>query len=123
MDIFGLSLSINSVLIYLVNALIAWVALIAADTVIAHNIEAKKTLVLSLAAFFVVPFFLPLLGLGALGSTIVVSAIVWIGLGELILEADWTTKLKVLLIGFVVYYVVSLFLSDYLFSLISGFLR
>jgi hypothetical protein len=123
MDIFGLSLSINSVLIYLVNALIAWVALIAADTVIAHNIEAKKTLVLSLAAFFVVPFFLPLLGLGALGSTVVVSAIVWIGLGELILEADWTTKLKVLLIGFIVYFVVSMYLGEYIIGFISGFLR
>jgi hypothetical protein len=122
MDIFGLSLSISSVLLYLIDALIAWVALIIADSIIAHNIEAKKTLVLSLASFFVVPLLLPLFGLGALGAIIVVSAIVWIGLGELLLEADTTTKLKVLVIGFVVYYVVSLFLAGYIFSFLSSFL-
>jgi hypothetical protein len=122
MDIFGLSLTVSSVLLYLINALIAWIALIIADSIIAHNVEAKKTLILSLASFFVVPLVLPLLGLGALGATIVVSAVVWIGLGELLLESDKMIKLKVLIIGFVVYYVVSLFLAEYIFSFLSSFL-
>ena len=122
MDIFGLSLSVSSVLLYLINALLAWIALIVSDSIIAHNIEAKKTLILSLAAFFIVPLLLPIVGLGALGATIVVSAVVWIGLGELILEADSTEKLKVLAIGFAVYYVISLFLAGYIFSFLSSFL-
>lgn len=121
LDIFGLSLSIGTVLTYLIDALIAWIAIIIADKIIAHEIEPKKSLVLALASFLVVPFVLPLLGIGSLGSTILVSAIVWIGLGELILEADRMTKLKVLIIAFVVYYIISIFLSEYILSLISVF--
>jgi len=121
MDIFGLSLTIDSALTYLIHALIAWIALIIADRLIAHEIEAKKTLVLALASFFLVPLVLPILGIGALGSVILVSAIVWIGLGELILEADRMTKLKVLIIAFVVYYILSIFLAEYIYSLISAF--
>lgn len=121
MDIFGLSLSVSTILIYLIDALIACIAIIIADTVIAHNIEAKKALILALLSFFVVPMALPMLGIGALGSVIAVSAIVWIGLGELILEADRMTKLKVLIIAFVVYYVISIFLGEYILNIISAF--
>jgi hypothetical protein len=121
LDIFGLSLSISTILIYLIDALIAWIAIIISDKIIAHEIEPKKSLVLALASFLVVPIALPMLGIGALGSVIVVSAIVWIGLGELILEADRMTKLKVLIIAFVVYYIISIFLSEYILSLISVF--
>ena len=121
MDLFGLSFSIGSALTYLIHALIAWIAIIIADSIIAHNIESKKAFVLALAAFFVVPLVLPILGIGAIGSAIVVSAIVWIGLGELILEADWTTKLKVLIVGFVVYYVISVFVGEIILNAVSAF--
>ena len=63
MNIFGLSLSLSTILVYLIHALIAWIALIVADSIIAHNIETKKTLVLSLLSFLVVPLALPVIGL------------------------------------------------------------
>ena len=121
MDIFGLSLSVNTTLTYLIHALIAWIAVILADRIIAHDIEAKKSLVLALAAFFVVPVVLPMLEIGAIVSAIVLSAIVWVGLGELILEAEWSTKLKVLAIAFVVYYIISIFLAEHILGLVSAF--
>ena len=121
MDIFGLSLNLGTALTHLILALIAWIAVILADRIIAHDIEAKKSLLLALAAFFVVPVVLPMLEIGAIVSAIVLSAIVWIGLGELILEAEWSTKLKVLAIAFVVYYAISILLGEYILGLVSAF--
>ena len=122
MDVFGLPLSINSILFYLIDALIAWIAIIISDKVIAHEIEAKRTLVLALAAFFIVPLALQLLEIGALIPAIIVSLIVWIGLGELILEEiSFGTKLKVLIVAFGVYYAISFFFGGPIYSLILGF--
>ena len=121
MDIFGLSLNLNIMITYFINTIIAWIAVIITDNIIAHNVEGKKAFALAFASFFLVPLLLPLLGIGALGSVILVSAIVWIGLGELILEADWTTKLKVLVVAFIVYFAISFFLGEYIYGLTSIF--
>ena len=116
-------LSVGGVIALLLNSVIAFIALVIADKVIAHNVDVKHLFIMSIVALFVTPIIGGLV-LGYLAIPTVVSSyllplVVWIALGEvLIKEADMKTKLKVVIVGFIAYIVLSIFLAPYVFSLI-----
>ena len=126
-DIVGLlPLTLGGVITTLVNALLAFVVLLAADKVVAHNQEPKKTLIVSLVALFITPV------IGAYAASFatlpdfvfsyLLPLFVWIILGELLLEGDYRTKLKVVGIAFIAYIVLSFTVGPILLSTISGLL-
>lgn len=116
-------LSVGGAIALLLNSIIALIALVIADKVIAHNVDVKHLFIMSIVALFLTPI-IGGLALGYIAIPTVVSAyllplVVWIALGEvLIKEADMKTKLKVVVVGFVAYIILSLFLAPYVFSLI-----
>lgn len=104
---------------YMINALLAFVAVVLSDRIIAHEVEAKKALVIAVISLFAAPMFAPYLGIFDRGLAILLSFVVWVVLGEILLRADYGTKFKVLAIAFVVYYALSIFLLE----TIQGYLR
>lgn len=114
-------LTVGGIIATLVNVLIIFVALVIADKVIAHSVDVKRLLVMALIAFFLAPIVgsliasyiaIPYLGL-------ILPLVIWIILGELLIkEADMKTKLKVVVVAFVVYTFLSLYLTPVIISLL-----
>ena len=114
-------LSVGGMIALLVNMLIAFIALVIADKLVAHNVDAKRLLILAFVALFITPIVAALalnsLALPAFVSGYIIPFLVWLALGEvLIKEADMKTKLKVVVVGFVAYIILSIFLAPYIFS-------
>ena len=123
-DILGaIPLSVGGIVALLVNALIVFVALVIADKIIAHSIDAKRLLIMSIISLFLAPIvgillasYVPLPGMV---SAYAVPLLVWIILGELLIkEADFRTKLKVIVVGFLAYILLSIFAAPLIFSLL-----
>ena len=114
-------MTLGGIIATLVNVLIIFLALVIADKVIAHNVNVKRLLIMALIAFFLAPIIgsliagyvaIPYIGL-------ILPLIVWIILGELLIkEADMKTKLKVVVVAFVVYTFLSLCLTPVIISLL-----
>lgn len=116
-------LSVGGVIALLVNTLIAFVALVIADKVIAHNVDAKRLLIVAFVALFITPIVatvaLSSLALPAFVSAYVLPFVVWLAIGEaLIKEADMKTKLKVVVVAFVVWIILSIYLAPYVFQIL-----
>ena len=107
----------------LVNALIAFVAIVLVDRIIAHNFDAKHALIMALVALFLAPvlssYVLAYSGLSIqYFSDYIFPFMLWIILGEILLKADMRTKLKVAAVAFVVYIAASYFLSPMIINMI-----
>ena len=115
-------LSMAGIISTLVSSLVAFVALVIADKFIAHNIDAKRLLMIALVALFVTPvlgsFIFSMVSLPASIGAYALPLIVWIILSEILLSSDLMTKLKVAVVGYVVYLVLSITVAPYLFSII-----
>ncbi len=107
---------------YLVNTLIAFVAVVLSDRIISHEIEIKHAMIISIVALFVAPMLAPYIGVVDRGLAILLSFVVWVILGELMLTSDRGTKFKVLAIAFVTYYLLSVFLTDPINALMRPYL-
>ncbi len=107
---------------YLLNTLLAFAAVVLSDRIIAHEIEAKHALIISIVALFVAPVFAPYIGVVDRGLAIILSFVVWVILGELLLKADTGTKFKVLAIAFATYYILSVFLTEPISALLRPWL-
>lgn len=115
-------ISLGGIIGLLISTLVAFVALVLSDTVIAHGIEAKRLLIMSLVALFIAPIAGSFLsGYIVLSSFVFAYAVplaVWIILGEVLLTADMMTKVKVAAVGFVVYIILSLTVAPYIYSIL-----
>jgi len=116
-------LSVGGVVAVLVNTVIAFVALVIADKLIAHNIDAKRLFIIAFVALFLTPIvgalLLSSLALPAVVSGYLFPFIVWLILGELLIkEADMKTKLKVVVVAFVVWIILSMFLAPVIFQML-----
>lgn len=109
---FGIPLSISGIAGLLISAIITAASIIAADKIIAHNVQTKHAIIMALLAYFVTPLLLTGLALAGinLGATLavyIIPLIVWIALGEILLDADVKTKAIVAIIAFVIYMILS----------------
>ncbi len=114
-------LSIGYVVSLLVSAVVAFIAIVVSDKAIAHNIEAKHSFIMAIVALFVVPiigaFIAPYVPIPYFGAFIL-PLIVWIALGQVLLSAEMKTKAIVTIVAFVVYLILSIFLTP----IIRGFI-
>lgn len=115
-------LPVSLAVAYLLNAILAFAAVVLVDKVISHDIEAKHAFILSLVSFFAVPLLAPFVGAFERNASLVLSFVSWVILGEVILQSDRTTKLKVLVIAFAVYYLLSLFVADSVYAVLKRYL-
>jgi uncharacterized membrane protein len=122
-------LNVGYIVSLLVNAIVAFIAIVLADKLIAHNFDAKHSFIMAIVALFVTPIILgfifgflslPVFIVGGIEiiSGFILPLVVWIALGELLLQADRITKLKVIIIAFVVYLILSIFLTPFLMGLL-----
>lgn len=116
-------LSIGGVIALLLNTVIAFIALVIADKVIAHSIDAKRLFIMAFLALFITPIIFAVLlsglSLPAMVSAYVLPFLVWLALGEvLIKDSDMKTKLKVVVVAFVVWILLSIFVAPYVFQLL-----
>lgn len=130
-DIAGLiPLTLSGIVAAFVNSLLAGIIIIIADKLVAHNTEAKRALMVSGIALFITP----VLGAFAAGYTALpaflsgivfaylLPLIVWIVLGEALLGGDMKAKLKVMIIAFVAYTVLSFTAGPAIVGFVAGFL-
>jgi hypothetical protein len=124
--VFEQFLSIGGIIATLVSAIVAFIAIIIADELIAHNIEIKHSLIMAIVAMFIVPI-ISLFALSYVNldipyiGTFIIPLIIWIILGEILLKADFMAKLKVIVIAFIVFEILEMFLVPYLFALMPTF--
>lgn len=115
-------LSLGGIIATLINALLAFVVIIIVHKAIAHSLNAKHALIMAIIALFLTPvvaaFALEAVALPALVGAYIIPLVVWIILGELLLKEGMMTKLKVTVVSFVVYIILSLFVAPSIFSLL-----
>ncbi len=105
---FGIPLSISGLIGLFINVIITTVAIIIADKIIAHEIEGKHAFIMAFVAYFVTPLLLTGLALvnivlPSVAVLYIIPLVVWIGLGEILLKADFKAKLIVAVLAFVIY--------------------
>ncbi len=106
MEFLGVPSSIADVVWLVVQSLIILVVIVVSDHIIAHGVGIKHALIMSFGAYFLVPlilfgmmfsgFVLPYVGF-------IIPLIVWIILGEVLLEGDMKDKAIVGVIAYVAY--------------------
>lgn len=121
-DLLGIiPLTVGGIVADIVSMLIIFAALVIADKIIAHSVDAKRLLIMSVIAFFVAPIVGSLIA-GYIAIPFIgyiLPLIVWIILGELLIkEADMKTKLKVIIVAFIVYILLSMFVAPYIFTML-----
>ena len=116
------AVSLSLAVTYFLNAVLAFAVVMLVDKIISHEIEAKHAFILAMVAFVVVPLVAPFVGAFERNGLLILSFVSWVILGEVVLRADWQTKLKVLVIAFVVYYILSLFAADTLNTVLRRYL-
>jgi len=104
------ALSLSLVIDILIRTLVAFIALVIVDAILTKELSAKRTFAMAFLALFIVPIAASFIALpsilgSGLVSLIILPLIVWIILGEVMLKAEWKTKLKVAVIAFIVYLV------------------
>ncbi len=107
----GVPLTPAGVVALLVQASVVSLTILLADYLVAHNMEIKHAVMMSVAAYFVTPLAaagiaIAGLELPSLVAVYIVPLVVWVALGEVLLQGgDLMTKLKVAGVAFVVYLV------------------
>lgn len=121
---FGIDLTIAGIVVLLAKAFLAFVLIVLSDFVIAHQFEWKHTLIMALLALFATPIVTTLM-YQSLNITIpffdlLVSLAIWVVAGEILLpEGDWQTKLKVALLAFVGFTLISTFGDAYITDFVT----
>ena len=111
----ALPLTTSGIVATFIDAIIAFIVIVAVNKFIGHNFEPKRTFVMAIVALFLAPIIsVALIGSTALPgfvSVYVVPLVLWIVLGELLLQGEgMKTKLEVTIIAFVVYSVLRIVL-------------
>jgi hypothetical protein len=100
-------LSVGGVVGFLIDALLIFIVLLIADMIISHGIEPKRSLIMSLVAYFITPivsyFIATAVSLPLEIMLYLIPLVVWIALAEVLLEHDTMEKLKIAVLAFVVY--------------------
>lgn len=109
LDLLGLS-SVGGIVWLVVQALIIFAVIIVSGRIIAHHVGIKHALIMSFAAFFLVPLII--IGLSFGGYVLpqmqyLIPLVVWIILGEILLEGDLKNKAIVGAIAYVAYLALS----------------
>ena len=104
--------TINGVLILIVEMIVIFTAIILSDKFIGHSFEPKNVLIMSILAYFLTPITQSFLSsfVSIRFGLQLFPLVVWLILGEIFLkkDADMKTKLKVALLAFVIYEILSL---------------
>jgi len=117
-------LTISGVISLLIQVFIGFVVIIFVDKLIAHEIEAKHAIIMSVGAYFIAPIFLSILSIVGIVipfGFVIIPLIVWIILGEILLEADFKSKFIVTVIAFSIYFVLIHLIG--LPGIVSGFIK
>jgi hypothetical protein len=120
-------INLGSILATFVSALVAFIAILISDKIMAHEIEIKQCFIIAVTALFIGPLIGAFIAgiiavpdvLAGVFAAYLVPLLIWIILGELLLKIDKMAKLKVMVVAFVVYIVLNMVLSPVIFSLIS----
>ncbi len=105
--------SVGGVIGLLIDALLTFAIIVLIDKIIAHEMELKHALIMALVAYFITPimmFALVAVIPGTMSFVIlgfIVPLLIWVLLGELLLHGDFGTKLKVAVVAFVVYFILT----------------
>lgn len=108
-DVAGLlpfSLSIGGIVGLLVNVIIIFIVIVIADKVIAHEIEPKKSFIMALIAYLVVPLIFGVVistGISIPYLIYILPLIAWIILSEVMLKSEMKKKLIVAIVAFIIY--------------------
>ena len=109
---FGLDLTILGIVTLLLEAVIAFLVITLADKIIGHEFHPGHTAIMALLALVASPIVTTLM-LQSLSIPIpyfdlIVSLLVWVVAGEILLgEGNWEAKLKVALIAYIAFTLVS----------------
>ncbi|MBI2578706.1 MAG: hypothetical protein HYW26_03275 [Candidatus Aenigmarchaeota archaeon] len=112
MAFFGIELTVAGIVTLLLKAIIAFLVITLADKIIGHEFNPGHTAIIALLALFATPIVtslfeqyysvsIPFLGLA-------VSLVVWVISGEILLgEGNWEEKLKVIVVAYVAFTLIS----------------
>lgn len=106
-------LTMTGVVSLLIESLIIFIAIILSDEFIEHELEAGHALMMSLIVYFIVPmltsFISNFLSVSFMYLNYILPLVVWIILAEVFLYGDRMDKLKVAVLAFVIYTVLTIF--------------
>ena len=118
-QVFAALPSVGGVISLVINVVVTALAIMIADKVITHEVEAKHSLIMAFVAYFLLPLGLSyLIAFVPAVSAIafILPLIVWIALGELLLKADRKQKAIVAVIA----YAVNLLLLGYVTGFVAS---
>ncbi len=95
----------------LVQTIVIFAVIVISDHIIAHGVGVKHALIMSFVAYFLAPLILVGASLGGFSLPFIqfiIPLIVWVILGEILLEGDMKDKAIVGVLAYVTYLVLSL---------------
>ena len=109
-------LTIGGIVWLLIKTFLIFVALVIADKIISHDMNAKHVLIMAFLVAFVVPIItslaLPFIALPAGFSQLIfygLPLLMWIVFGEVLLGGDYKQKIAVAFIAFAIFTVLDFF--------------
>ena len=118
-DITGIiPLTLGGIIGLAVNVVIITAVLYFANRFIAHETSGKQSLIMAVVAYLVAPLVLSLVGISIPFSFYIIPLIVWIALGEVLQKGDRKAKLKAAALAFVIYIILSIYLTPFIFGVI-----
>ncbi len=95
----------------LVQTIVIFAVIVISDHIIAHGVGIKHALIMSFVAYFLAPLILVMASLGGFSMPyihLIIPLVVWVILGEILLEGDMKDKAIVGVIAYVTYVLLSL---------------
>lgn len=116
-------LSAAGIISTLINAVIASIAIIIVSKLMKQSLGAKRAFLIAIISLFIIPVIFALIAeavvLPGFVIAYIIPLIVWILLGEILLSGEgMMNKLKIIIIAFVIYIILSIFLAPTIFSFI-----
>jgi hypothetical protein len=103
-DITGIiPLSLGGVIGLLINVVIITIVLAVADKVLAHEMSLKKSFIMALVAYLVVPIILSAAEISFEFSGYIIPLVVWVVLGQFLLKGGHKKKLIAAAVAFIVW--------------------
>lgn len=103
-DITGIiPLSLGGVIGLLINVVIITIVLAVADKVLAHEMSLKKSFIMALVAYMVVPIILSAAEISFEFSGYIIPLVVWVVLGQFLLKGGHKKKLIAAAVAFIVW--------------------
>jgi hypothetical protein len=120
-SVFSSLLSIGGIISLAINVIITAVAIMLSDKLIAHEISPKKSVIMAVIAYLIVPLVISIIASFAPAISLfgfVLPLVAWIVLGEILLSGDFKLKAIIAVIAYALNLILLMYVTPLIFMVL-----